>query len=105
MIIYLPYFRKGGKNMSEKAFAEIVKITENGQVTIPKAVLDVLGAADGDSVTFVVEGKTIHMVNSAVYAMQMLQQEMAGKAECSGLDQDGDVMALVKEVRDEDEKA
>ena len=76
-----------------------------GQITIPKDVRDVLGVASGDRVTFVVEGNTPRIVNSAVYAMQMLQQEMAGDAERSDLDSEDDVMALVKELRNEDEKA
>lgn len=44
------------------------------------------------------------MINSAVYAMQMLQREMVGEAERSGLTSEDDVMALVKELRNEDEK-
>ena len=43
--------------------------------------------------------------NSAVYAMQALQQEMTGEAERTGLTSEEDVMALVKELRSEDEKA
>lgn len=50
-------------------------------------------------------GKTVRIVNSAVYAMQVLQQEMAGEAERTGLTSEDDVMALVKELRNEDEKA
>lgn len=45
------------------------------------------------------------MVNSAVYAMQMLQQEMAGEAARTGLVSEDDVMALVKGLRDEDNQA
>ncbi|HJC22760.1 MAG TPA: AbrB/MazE/SpoVT family DNA-binding domain-containing protein [Candidatus Eisenbergiella merdavium] len=52
-----------------------------GQVTIPKDVRGVLGVASGDRVTFVVEGNTVRIANSAVYAMQILQQEMAQEAE------------------------
>ena len=47
----------------------------------------------------------VRMVNSAVYAMQALQQEMTGEAERAGLTLEEDVMALVKELRSEDEKA
>ena len=47
----------------------------------------------------------VRMVNSAVYAMQVLQQEMTGEAERTGLTSEEDVMALVKELRSEDEKA
>lgn len=65
---------------------------------------DVLGVSNGDRVTFIVEGNTVRIVNSAVYAMQVLQQEMAGEAERTGLTSEDDVMALVKEFRNEDEK-
>lgn len=90
--------------MLPKAFVDNAKVMAKGQVTIPKDVRDVLGVASGDRVTFVVEGNTVRIVNSAVYAMQMLQQEMAGEAERTGPSED-DVMALVKELRSEDEKA
>ena len=51
-----------------------------------------------------VEGNSVRIVNSAVYAMQMLQQEMVNDAERTGLTSEDDVMALVKELRSEDEK-
>ena len=91
--------------MVAKVFVDNAKVMAKGQVTIPKAVRDVLGVASGDWVTFVVEGNTVRMVNSAVSAMQMLQQEMAGEAQRTGLTSEDDVMALVKELRSEDEKA
>ncbi|MCI8553609.1 MAG: AbrB/MazE/SpoVT family DNA-binding domain-containing protein, partial [Clostridiales bacterium] len=48
---------------------------------------------------------TVRIVNSAVYAMQMLQGEMAGEAERAGLTSDDEVMALVNELRNEDQNA
>ncbi|WP_300264359.1 AbrB/MazE/SpoVT family DNA-binding domain-containing protein [uncultured Cloacibacillus sp.] len=75
-----------------------------GQITIPKDVREVLGVESGDRVTFIVESGSVRLVNSAVYAMQMLRLEMAGEAERSGLDSDEAVAALVKELRDEDAK-
>lgn len=57
----------------------------------------------GDRVTFVVENGSVRLINSAVYAMQMLQAQMAGEAENSGLTSDEAVMDLVKEVRAESE--
>ena len=45
------------------------------------------------------EGNTVRIVNSAVYAMQVLQQEMAGEAERAGLTSEDTVVALVKEAR------
>ena len=60
-----------------------------------------LGVSSGDRVTFIVEGPTVRMVNSAVYAMQMLQQDMAGEAARAGLTSEDDVNALIREMRSE----
>lgn len=88
--------------MIAKAFIDNAKVMSKGQVTIPKDVREALGVSSGDRVSFIVEGNTVRMVNSAVYAMQVLQGEMAGEAERAGLTSDDDVMALVKEMRDAD---
>ena len=91
--------------MLARMFVDNAKIMGKGQVTIPKDIREVLGVASGDRITFIVDGNTVRIVNSAVYAMQVLQKEMAGEAERTGLTSDDDVMALVKELRDEDENA
>ncbi len=91
--------------MAANTFVDNAKVMAKGQVTIPKDIREVLGVASGDRITFIVEGNTVRIVNSAVYAMQVLQKEMEGEAERAGLTSDGDVMALVKELRDEDENA
>ena len=90
--------------MLTKTFVDNAKVMAKVQITIPKDVRAVLGVASGDRVTFVVEGNSVRIVNSAVYAMQMLQQEMVNDAERTGLTSEDDVMALVKELRSEDEK-
>lgn len=89
--------------MLENTFIDNAKVMAKGQVTIPKDIREVLGVASGDRITFVVEGNTVRIVNSAVYAMQVLQREMAGEAERTGLTSDEEVMAFVKELRNEDE--
>lgn len=89
--------------MLANAFVDNAKVMAKGQVTIPKDVREVLGVTSGDRISFIVEGSTVRIVNSAIYAMQMLQSEMAGEAERAGIVSDDDVMAFVKEVRNEDE--
>ncbi|MBM6803980.1 AbrB/MazE/SpoVT family DNA-binding domain-containing protein [Mediterraneibacter glycyrrhizinilyticus] len=91
--------------MLANTFVDNAKVMAKGQITIPKDVRDVLGVSNGDRVTFIVEGNIVRIVNSAVYAMQVLQQEMTGEAERTGLTSEDDVTALVKELRNEDEKA
>ena len=85
-------------------FADSAKVMAKGQITIPKDVREVLGVESGDRVTFIVESGSVRLVNSAVYAMQMLRLEMAGEAERAGLNSDEAIAALVKELRDGDTK-
>lgn len=85
--------------MLTNAFVDSAKVMAKGQITIPKDVRDTLGISNGDRVTFIVEGNTARIINSAVYAMQVLQQEMAGEAERAGLTSEDTVVALVKEAR------
>lgn len=98
-----PTFKLEVHNLSVNTFLDSAKVMPRGQVTIPKDIREVLGIQTGDRVTFVVEGNTVRLVNSAVYAMQMLQAQMAGEAEKNGLTSDDDVMALVSELRSENE--
>ncbi len=88
--------------MPVNTFIDNAKVMSKGQVTIPKDVREVLGITSGDRISFIVEGSNVRIVNSAVYAMQVLQSEMQGEAERVGLTSEDDVMALVKELRDED---
>lgn len=89
--------------MSQNTFVDNAKVMAKGQVTIPKDVREVLGVSSGDRISFLVEGNSVRIVNSAVYAMQMLQNQMAGEAQRAGLDCEEDVINLVKELRNEDE--
>ena len=84
------------------AFIDSAKVMAKGQVTIPKDVRKTLGISNGDRISFIVEGNTVRIVNSAVYAMQVLQQEMAGEAQKAGLVNDDDIVNLVAEMRKEE---
>lgn len=89
--------------MVANTFIDNAKVMSKGQVTIPKDVRDILGISSGDRVTFVVENGNVRIINSAAYAMQMLQKQMEGEAERNGLTSDDLVMDMVKEVRAESE--
>jgi len=91
--------------MPANMFVDNAKVMAKGQVTIPKDIREALGITSGDRITFIVEGNTVRMINSAVYAMQVLQKEMAGEAARTGLTSDDDITALVKELRNENENA
>jgi len=89
--------------MVATTFIDNAKVMAKGQVTIPKDVREILGVSSGDRITFVVENGSVRVINSAIYAMQMLQEQMDGEAEAAGITSDEDVMNLVKEVRAESE--
>ena len=83
-------------------FVDNAKVMAKGQVTIPKDVREALGIGTGDRVTFLVDGSNVRIINSALYAMEILQNQMAGEAQKAGLKNDEDVIALVKNLRSEE---
>ena len=89
--------------MSETAFVNDARVMSKGQVTIPKNVRNALGIDTGDRVTFIVEGNTVRVVNSAIYALQRLQAQIAGEGKAIGLMTDEDVAAWITASRREEE--
>ena len=89
--------------MVATTFIDNAKVMAKGQVTIPKDVREILGVSSGDRIIFIVENGSVRVINSAIYAMQMLQAQMDGESETAGITSDEDVMNLVKEVRAESE--
>lgn len=90
--------------MIANTFIDNAKVMSKGQVTIPKDVREILGISSGDRITFVVENGNVRLINSAIYAMQLLPAQMANEAENTGLTSDEAIMDLVKEVRAESEE-
>lgn len=84
-------------------FVDNAKVMSKGQITIPKDIREVLGVTNGDRVTFIVEGNTVRIINSAVYAMQMLQNDMSGMADKAGILSEEDVSSLISDLRAEDD--
>lgn len=77
--------------MADSAFVNDARVMSKGQVTIPKNVRAALGIDTGDRVTFIVDGNNVRVVNSAVYALMKLQEQMSGEAEKAGLLNEEDV--------------
>ena len=76
------------------------KVMSKGQITLPKDIRSKLRLSTGDRVTLICEGEQVILMNSAVYAMKMLQKEMAGEANKAGIYTEEDVVSLVSEIRD-----
>jgi len=84
--------------MAQK-FVDSAKVMAKGQINIPKDVRVALSVGAGDRVTFLIDGNDVRIINSALYAMEILQNQMVGEAQKIGLKNDEDVVALVKSFR------
>ena len=82
-------------------FVELAKITSKGQITIPVSIRKLLGVKDGDKVLFLQEGNRVVMMNASVNALLEAQKNFQGEAEKLGLQDEQDVVNLVKEIRAE----
>ncbi len=80
---------------------ELAKVTSKGQVTIPVEIRKKLGIKNGDKVLFVEDSGRIYVMNSSMDALREAQAAFAGEAERVGLKNDDDVMAMIKELRQE----
>ena len=80
---------------------ELAKITMRGQITIPVEIRKKLGVRDGDKVVFVEENGRIIMENAGLLALREAQEAFKGEAERIGIDNEQDVVNLVKDVRRE----
>ena len=88
--------------MSKTSFVNDARVMAKGQVTIPKNVRNVLGIDSGYRVTFIVEGNTVRVVNSAVYALMKFQEQMKGEAESAGFFTEDDVAEWITASRREE---
>ena len=88
--------------MAKMAFVNDAKVMSKGQVTIPKNVRSVLGIETGDRVTFIVDGNSVRVVNSALYALQRFQEQMKGEADKAGFLSEEDVAEWITRSRREE---
>ena len=80
---------------------EIAKITSKGQITIPVEIRKKLGAREGDKILFIEEAGRVYMLNASIVAIREAQIAFSGEAERVGLNREEDVVALIKELRNE----
>lgn len=88
--------------MNKKSFTNDAMVMSKGQVTIPKNVRAALGIENGDRITFIVEGNTVRVVNSAAYAMMQFQEQMRGKADEAGFMSEDDIAEWITNSRMEE---
>lgn len=80
---------------------ELAKVTTKGQITIPKSIRDKLELKEGSKIIFLQKGEDIVIKNSAMLALEKMQDEFEGEAERLGIKDEEDVVNLVKEFRKE----
>lgn len=80
---------------------EIAKVTSKGQITIPIAIRKALGLREGDKVLFMEQNGGVLMVNSTVEALRQAQAAFAGEAERVGLEDEEDVVRMMRAFRQE----
>lgn len=88
--------------MVDTVFVNDARVMSKGQVTIPKNVRTALGIEAGDRVTFIVDGTNVRIVNSAVYALMRLQEQMKGEAEKARFQSEDDIAEWITDSRREE---
>ena len=78
---------------------ELAKVTTKGQVTIPKSIREMLGLKEGSKILFIQKGSDIVIKNSAMLALEKIQDAFDGEAERLGLENDEDVVKMIKDFR------
>ena len=59
---------------------EVAKVSSKGQINIPVAIRKVLNLNEGDKVIFVVDGKSVRMLNASSLDLQEKGDAHADKA-------------------------
>ena len=80
---------------------ELAKVTTKGQVTIPLAIRKRLGIKDGDKLLFVERPDSVVIVNPTMIALEKIGKAFEGEAGRLGLENEEDVVAMVKKIRKE----
>lgn len=80
---------------------ELAKVTSKGQVTIPIAIRNMLGIREGDKILFIEDGEKVVLMNASTHALQKAQEAFEGVAEELNIQNEQDVVKLVKEIRTE----
>jgi AbrB family looped-hinge helix DNA binding protein len=80
------------------------KVLPKGQITIPKDIREYLKINVGDRLTLVCDNDRLVLMNSAVFALKEFQKAMVGEAEKAGISSDDDVIELIMQMRNGDDK-
>ena len=77
--------------MPNTTFVNDTRAMSKGKVAIPKNIRAVLGIETGDRATFIVDGTSVRVVNSAISALTRFQERMKGESDNVGLMNEDDI--------------
>ncbi|MDD3050910.1 MAG: AbrB/MazE/SpoVT family DNA-binding domain-containing protein [Candidatus Cloacimonetes bacterium] len=80
---------------------DFAKVMSKGQVTIPINIRKKLNLKEGDKVVFIEKDGYMVIANSAMLALEQVQNAFDGEADRLDLKLEEDVVNLVKQVRKE----
>lgn len=78
---------------------ELAKVTTKGQITIPKSIRNLLNLKEGSKIIFIQKGSDVVIKNSAMLALEKIQDSFEGEADRLGLEIEEDVVKMIKEYR------
>ena len=78
---------------------ELAKVTTKGQITIPKSIRELLNLKEGSKILFIQKGNDIVIQNSAMLALEKIQNAFDGESERLGLKTEEDINKMIKEYR------
>ena len=78
---------------------DLAKVTKKRQVTIPKVIRDILGLNDGSKVLFIKKGDDIVIKNSAMVALEKIQNAFDGEDMGLALTNEDDLVQIIKQFR------
>ena len=78
---------------------ELAKVTTKGQITIPKSIRELLNLKEGSKILFIKKGNDIIIKNSAMIALEKMQDAFNGEAERLELETEEDVIEMIKDFR------
>jgi len=87
--------------MGAPVLLDVAKVMPKGQITLPKDIRQKLSVESGDRVALLWDEDRVVMMNPALYAMRLLQAEMAGQADAAGLGDDDAVSDYITGMRRE----
>lgn len=80
---------------------ELAKITSKGQITLPVGIRKKLGVKDGDKVLFVEDNGKVIIMNASIQALLDAQKAFEGVAAELNVQDEQDVVDMVKKIRAE----